>query len=393
MLQSILHATFLSTFIAMSLATTSPSFAKQQLLFVGTNAAEQGIYASTLDLETGEFGPIEAVGDAPRPGFLALHPKLPLLYAVTAESKRPSGGLRAFQIHFNATSKEPLLTLLNQQSTGDDGATHLAIDPSANTILVANYSGGSTACVPLNKAGLLQPMTALIKHQGQGSDPKRQAKPYAHGIAIHAQGQFACVADLGTDEVIVYQLLADGKLKRESAWKSAPGAGPRHLAFHPNQSWLYSINELDSTLSVLIFDQQTGKLTELQTVDTLPADYNKPNTTAEVVVHPNGRFVYCSNRGHDSTAVFAINQQTGQLTKVQIEPTQGGHPRFIGIEPSGHYLIAANRDANNLVSFRIDQETGKLKPTGHQVNIRQPVCVVFPQQTHALQEETLGEGK
>lgn len=390
--QSILLATFLSTFFAMLLTTTSPSFAKQQLLFVGTNAAEQGIYASTLDLKTGEFGPARAVGDAPRPGFLALHPKLPLLYAITAEHKRPSGGLRAFRIEFNAISKAPLLTLLNQQSTGDDGATHLAIDPSASTILVANYTGGSTARVPLDNTGLLQPLTALIKHQGQGAAPKRQSKPYAHGIAIHPQGNFACVADLGTDEVIVYRLLAEGKLKRESAWKSAPGAGPRHLAFHPNQRWLYSINELNSTLSALTFDQQTGKLTELQTVDTLPAGYNKPNTTAEVVVHPNGRFVYCSNRGHDSTAVFTIDQKTGQLTKVEIEPTQGGHPRFIGIEPSGQYLIAANRDANNLVSFKIDQETGKLKPTGHQVSIRQPVCVVFPKKNH-LDEKSVLKGK
>lgn len=385
MVPSILHTTFLSTLFAMFIATTSPSFAKQQLLLIGTNTAEQGIYASSLDLKTGEFGPAQAIGDAPYPSFLALHPKLPLLYAVTGESQRPSGGLRAFRINFNATSKEPRLTLLNQQPTGDNGATHLALDPSASTILVANYSGGSTSRVPLDKTGLLQPLTALLKHQGQGADPKRQSKPYAHGIAIHPQGKFACVADLGTDEVIVYRLLAAGKLKRESAWKSAPGAGPRHLAFHPNQRWLFSINELNSTLSVLNFDQQTGKLTELQTVNTLPTNYSQPNTTAEVVVHSNGRFVYCSNRGHDSIAVFAIDPQTGQLARVEIEPTQGGHPRFIGIEPSGQYLIAANRDANNLVSFKIDQETGKLKPTGHQVSLRRPVCVVFPCQTQTLE--------
>ena len=151
--------------------------------------------------------------------------------------------------------------------------------------------------------------------------------------------------------------------------------------FIPHRGWLYCINELNSTLSVLGFDAKTGKLTELQTVGTLPSDFGGPNSTAEVVVHPSGKFVYSSNRGHDSTAAYSIDANTGRLTLIEIEPTQGGHPRFIGIEPSGNYLIAANRDANNLVSFRIDRVTGALAPTGYQVQIFQPVCVVFPRAT------------
>ena len=185
--------------------------------------------------------------------------------------------------------------------------------------------------------------------------------------------------------MIVFRLLtaedSKSKLERHSTWKAKPGAGPRHLAFHPEGRWLYSINELDATLTVLAFDNQSGILTEKQTIGTLPVDFTDPNTTAEVVVHPNGRFVYCSNRGHDSTAVFGIDTDTGRLTLIEIEPTRGGHPRFIGIEPSGKYLIAANRDADNLVSFKIDSETGKLTPTGHEVRIPQPVCVVFPRKT------------
>jgi len=352
--------------------------AAEQLLFVGTHADQQGIYACTLDLETGEFSPARKVSDAPRPGFLALHPKLPLLYAVTQESvvstDGPSGGLRAFQFD----SKTGELTLLSQQTTGDEGATHLALDPAGKTIVVAHYSGGSTAVLPLDDEGAIQPWTAKIEHVGSSTHPNRQQEPHAHGVAFDASGQFVCVADLGTDEVIVYRLIAGEKLERHTLWNAHPGAGPRHLAFHPNGRWLYCINELDSTLNVLNFDNETGNLTELQTIGTLPPGCTESNATAEVVVHPSGQFVYGSNRGLDSTAVFAIDPHTGQLSLVENEPTQGGHPRFIGIEPSGRYLIAANRDANNLVSFLIDPKTGALTPTGHQTEVPQPVCVVFP---------------
>jgi len=360
--------------ITMACLLSQNASAADQRMFVGTHAEQQGIYASTLDLETGEFGPARAVGDAPRPGFLALHPKLPLLYAVTQEKKDPVGGLRAFR--FDSATGE--LTLLGQQSTGDEGATHLALDRAGKAIVVAHYSGGSTAVLPLDDEGALQPRTSLTRHSGSGAMPDRQKEPHAHGVAIDASGQFACVADLGTDEVIVYRLLAGEKLERHAVWNAHPGAGPRHLAFHPNGRWLYCINELDSTLNALIFDSQTGKLTELQTVGTLPPAVTESNSTAEVVVHPSGKFVYGSNRGHDSTAVFAINAETGRLTFLETEPTQGGHPRFIGIEPSGKYLIAANRDADNLVSFQINLDTGTLTPTGHEVSIPQPVCVVFP---------------
>jgi len=355
--------------------------AVEQPLFVGTNAKERGIFASMLNLATGEFGPAQAVGDAPRPGFLALHPQLPMLYAVTREKERPSGGLRAFLIE-SATQRATLkLTLVNRQLTGDEGATHLALDPLSKLIVVAHYSGGSTALLPLSDDGSIRPVAILVPHGGTSVHPDRQTEPHAHGVAFDASGQFVCVADLGTDEVIVYRHRAAEKLERHTVWKAAPGAGPRHVAFHPNGQWLYCLNELNSTMSVLVFDANAGKLTELQTVDTLPGGFTGPNSTAEVVVHPSGKFVYGSNRGHDSTAAFSIDADTGRLRLIEVEPTRGGHPRFIGIEPSGKYLIAANRDANNLVSFRIDLATGALAPTGHQVSVPQPVCVVFPPAT------------
>ena len=365
----------------MTLPPSPGVFAAEQRIFVGTNTPEQGIYASTLDLATGEFTQAEAVGDAPYPGFLALHPRLPILYSISREKAPPSGGLRSFQIEARAET----LTLINRQTTGDEGTTHLALDPAGKVIVVANYTGGSTSLLPLTDEGSLEALASIVKHTGSSVHPTRQGEPHAHGVAIDPSGQFACVADLGTDEVIVFRLVtadnSERTLERHSTWKAKPGAGPRHLAFHPNGQWLFSINELNGTLTALAFNDQSGVLTEKQTIGTLPAGFSEPNTTAEVVVHPNGRFVYCSNRGHDSTAVFAIEEGTGRLSLLQVEPTQGGHPRFIGIEPTGKYLIAANRDADNLVSFRIDSETGRLTPTGHEISIPKPICVVFPRKT------------
>jgi len=362
--------TFSIYLIVMTFPLTQSSSAADQPLFVGTAAKQQGIFASKMDLTTGEFTPAQAVGDAPRPTFLALHPKLPVLYAVTKEKEHPSGGVRAFHLDVATQS----LTLMNQQSTGDEGATHLALDSAGNVIVVANYSGGSTTLMPVGDSGAAEPLTMLVQHEGSSVNPNRQTKPHAHGVAFDASGRFVCVADLGTDEVIVYRLVNE-KLQRHATWKAKPGAGPRHLAFHPNGRWLYCINELDSTLAAF---GRSGDLANLQSISTLPPDFAATNSTAEVVIHPNGRFVYCSNRGHDSTAAFAIDAESGQLSLIEFEPTGGGHPRFIGIEPSGRYLIAANRDANNLVSFQIDQQTGTLSPTGHEVSIPQPMCVVFP---------------
>ena len=295
-----------------------------------------------------------------------------MLYAVTRESTQPAGGVRAFKIDGVG------LALVATQATGGDGATHLAIDPAGRTMVVANYSSGSTAVLPIEAEGCVEARTAIVEHSGSGADPGRQTEPHAHGVAFDASGRFACVADLGTDEVIVYRMLVGGKLERHSVWKSAPGAGPRHVAFHPGGQWLYCLNELDSTMAVLSFDSELGTLAELQTLGTLPSDFEGANTTAEVVVHPSGKFVYGSNRGDDSTAVFAVDGETGRLTLVEIEPTRGGHPRFIGIEPSGQFLIAANRDSDNLVSFRIDSTTGALTPTGFEASVPKPVCVVFP---------------
>ncbi len=371
------------TFITLIAMTMVPIFsnasveASQQLLFIGTHTESDGIYACNLNHETGALSPVRLVAKAPRPGFLALHPNRPMLYAITREKNDPNGGVRAFRI----MDEEGALRPIGQQSTGDNGATHLAIDHEGKSLMIVHYEGGSTALLPLANDGSIGPLALLVEHVGSSVAPP-QTGPHAHGIAWNDDGRFACVADLGTDEVIVYRLGQQPPLQRVATWKAAPGAGPRHLSFHPNAKWLYCINELDSTLSILDFDAATGALTLRQTVDTLPAGFEERSTTAEIVVHPSGNFVYGSNRGHDSTAVFTVDSSSGSssgmLTLVETEPTGGVHPRSIAIEPTGRFLVTANRDSNNLVSFRINETTGALQPTGYKTEVPKPVCVVFP---------------
>ncbi|MGI9455850.1 MAG: lactonase family protein [Aeoliella sp.] len=372
-----LHLSHVTLVLLAFLTLMSPAVLAQRMeqrMLIGTNAMEMGIYACELNTETGEMSDAKAVGDAPRPGYLALHPTLPLVYAVTSEPLEPNGGVRAFRL----ASRDSKLILLGAHSTGDVGATHLAVAPEATSLVVVHYSGGSTTRMRLSSTGSIGSESPLVKHEGSSVNVSRQEQPHAHGVAFDADGRFACVADLGTDEVIVYRLAGGRQLKRSSAWKAKPGAGPRHLAFHPNGKWLYCINELDSTMSVLTFDGDAGQLSELQTLSTLPEDFDGENSTAEVIVHPSGKFVYGSNRGHDSTAVFSVAASTGHLTLVETEPTGGGHPRFIGLDPTGSFLIAANRDSDNLVSFHVDKKTGALEPTGFETSVPTPVCVVFP---------------
>ncbi|MDA0837106.1 MAG: lactonase family protein [Planctomycetota bacterium] len=346
----------------------------KQVLFIGNSTQDQGIFSCTLNTETGELSESKLAVEAPKPGFLAFHPSKPILYAVTGEDAAPNGGVRSFQINRD----EGTLTQINQQLTGDNGATHLEADREGKALLVAHYSGGSTSSLPLNDDGSIGELAVNIPHQGSSAH-ERQKQPHAHGIAIDHQNRFACVADLGTDQVVVYRMLDGAHLEPASSWTAAPGSGPRHMAFHPNGKWLYCIHEINGTLSALAYNGKEGVVTEIGTYSTLPEDFTGENTTAEVVVHPNGKFVYGSNRGHDSTAVYAMDQETGALERIQIEPTLGGHPRHIGIDPTGTFFIAANRDNNNLVSFTIDQETGRLTPTGHQTSAPTPVCVVFLQ--------------
>ncbi|MGQ9575358.1 MAG: lactonase family protein [Thermoguttaceae bacterium] len=348
-------------------------------VYIGTYTRKQsrGIYLCQLDLATGKIGSAGLAAEVANPSFLAIHPTRRFLYAVGELERfggRNQGAVSAFSIDA-ATGK---LTLLNQQSSRGAGPCHLTVDRTGRWVLVANYGGGSVACLPIREDGRLGEATAFVQHQGSSVNPKRQQGPHAHCVNLDPANRFALVADLGLDKVLIYRFDASkGQLTpHDPAFASVrAGAGPRHFAFHPSGQYAYVINELQSTVTAFAYDAQRGSLQQLQSVSTLPPQFQGANTTAELQVHPSGRFLYGSNRGHDSIAAFAIEPATGILRFVAWEPTQGKTPRNFGIDPTGTYLLAANQDTDSIVVFRIDPESGKLRPAGHSAKVPTPVCV------------------
>ena len=351
------------------------------LVYVGTSGGtkSKGIYSGRMDAKTGALSPFSLAAETPNPSFVTIHPNNRFLYAVNAISNfggKNSGSISAFAID-RTTGK---LTPLNQQSSGGAGPCHLVVDHTGKHVLAVNYSGGSVCVLPIKEDGSLGEATTFIQHQGSSVNPKRQDGPHAHGIYLDAGNRFAFVPDLGLDKVMIYKFdAAKGLLTaNDPAFATVnPGSGPRHLAFHPSERFAYVISELSSTLTSFACDTKRGVLKELQTVSTLPEDFQGENSTAEVEVHPSGKFVYGSNRGHDSIAVFAIDQKTGKLTYVERTPTQGKIPRNFAIEPMGKFLVAANQASDNMVVFRVDAKTGRLTPTGSAVETPAPICVKF----------------
>jgi 6-phosphogluconolactonase len=352
-------------------------------VYVGTytggtrNARSEGIYLLELDLHTGRLGEPHVAARVVNPSFLAIHPNRKLVYAVNEVGDfngRRSGGVSAFSID----AETGALTLLNQQSSVGSGPCHLVVDQSGRNVLVANYGSGSVACLPIGANGRLQSSSSFIQHRGSGAKPARQAGPHAHSVNLDAAGRFAVVADLGLDKVFIYRLdSARGTLvpNQPPSAKTAPGSGPRHFAFHPNGQFGYVINEIANTVTVFSYDAERGSLTEVQTIGTLPRDYKGTSHTAEVQVHPSGKFLYGSNRGHDSIAIFMIDPGTGTLSPSGYQPTQGRNPRNFAIDPTGAYLLAENGDSSTIVVFRIDPRTGSLRPTGQTVPVPKPVCI------------------
>ncbi|MBI4325746.1 MAG: lactonase family protein [Chloroflexi bacterium] len=378
-----LTALSLCAFSATSAEPAQPVTDGQCLVYVGTytGAKSKGIYAYRLDAK-GVLTPLGLAAETMHPTFLAIHPNNRFLYAAneTGDFKgTKAGAVSAFSID----SKTGKLTLLNQQSAGGSGPCHLVVDRTGQSVLVANYGGGSVAALPVREDGRLGEASAFIQHQGSSVNQQRQAGPHGHHITTDPANRFALACDLGLDKVLVYRFdPAQGSLLPNDPPATAlkPGAGPRHLAFHPTGHFAYVINEMACTLTAFRYDAQRGELQELQTVSTLPEGESvKPNySTAEVEVHPSGKFVYGSNRGHDSIVVFAIDAKTGRLTQVEHQSTRGKTPRNFGIDPTGTFLLAANQGTDNIVVFRIDPETGRLSPTGQVVEgVGAPVCVKF----------------
>lgn len=371
-------------------ASESGGDAAQWRVYIGTytRAGSEGIYLLHFNAENGrlEFKGLACAVE--NPSFLALHPDKPLLYAVgqmqDAEGKT-AGAVNAFAIH----PDDGQLTLLNAQPTLGAGPCHLAVDPSGKHVAVANYSSGSVTALPIMDDGRIGEAACHIEHSGSSVHPERQRGPYAHSVTFDASGRFVFAADLGVDKMFIYRLDADRGILEANDPASvslAPGAGPRHFVFHPTGRFAYAVNELNNTVTAFTYDAAMGRLDTIQSIGTLPEDFSEPNTTAEIRVHPSGKFLYASNRGHDSIAVFAVDADTGRLTSLGQTATQGSTPRNFNLDPTGRFLIAANQASNNLAVFRINPDSGALEFTGQVVEVPTPVCVLF------VKPELLGKG-
>lgn len=370
---------------AASAAAAAPGAlrAKEFLVFIGTytGAKSKGIYVARFDTSTGRLSEPTLAAEVASPSFLAVHPNGRFLYSVNEVGNfagSPAGAVSAFEIdRINGGLK-----LLNQSSSRGAGPCHLIVDPTGRNVLVANYGGGSVAVLPIGRDGTLGPASAFIQHTGSSVNPRRQREPHAHAVALSPDYRFAFVADLGLDQVRVYRFDArQGTLTpHEPAFaKVAPGSGPRHFAFHPSGKFAYVINEMLCTVTAFRYDARRGTLTETQTISTLPEGQGlEPDfSTAELIVHPSGKFLYGSNRGHDSLVVFRIDPQRGTLTRVQHQSTQGKTPRHFAIDPTGGWLLAENQNSDSIVVFRLDPATGRLTPTGQPLAVPTPVCVCF----------------
>ena len=336
-----------------------------------------GINVYSLDPASGALSLLQTASGVMNPSFLAIDAQQRFLYAVNAVPEidgHAGGAISAYAI-------DPVtgyLTYLNRQSTGGPGPCFVTVDATGSYVLATNYAGGSVAMLPVRPDGSLDVASDFIQHSGHSTHPTRQEKAHAHSINLDAANRFAFVCDLGLDRIMIYRLdLAHGKLvPNDPPWATArPGSGPRHFCFHPNGRVAYVINELDGTVSAFSFDKLSGALSELQAISTLPAGYSGENTTAEVRVAPSGRFVYGSNRGHDSIAIYAVDQATGLLTTVGIEPSHGKTPRNFTISADGSLLLVAHQDSDNIVAFHIDQQTGRLAPTGAETVSPSAVCL------------------
>ena len=348
------------------------------LVYIGTytHGESEGIYVYRLDTSSGALEFSSKATGVENPSFLAIESQQRYLYAVNEIGQfagKPGGAVSAFAI----APETGKLTFLNQQPSHGGAPCHLSVDNTNQFVLAANYGGGSVCVHPIQEDGRLGKATDFIQHEGKSVNPRRQQGPHAHSVTV-SPGNYIFVADLGLDKIMIYQLdLTSGKLKpNDEPWTTVKGgAGPRHFDFHPNGKYAYVINEIDNTLIAFTYDGMHGTLSEIQTVPTLPEDFTDTSHCADVHVSPSGKFIYGSNRGHDSIVIFAIDNATGKLTFVGHEPTQGPNPRNFAIDPTGTFLLAANQDTDNIVTFRIDQETGKLIPTGQVTEVPAPVCL------------------
>jgi 6-phosphogluconolactonase len=360
--------------IAANLQAADAAKPEKLWVFVGTytGTTSKGIYRFEMDTATGKLSNRELAVEVANPSFLVLHPTNKFLYCV---NEGGTGGLTGFTLD----AKTGKLAKINEQPAGGEAPCHIAVDPKGKTVLIANYTGGNINAYPIDAEGKLGSTSAFIQHTGKGG-AKGDIPPHAHSVSVSKDGRFVFVSDAGIDKVLVYKLDSNtGKLTPNDPpfFQAAKGAGPRHFAFHPSDPLAFVINETDSTLTSMKLDPDKGSLTKIQTVSTLPGGFpGERNSTAEVVVHPSGKFVYGSNRGHDSIVGFKIGTD-GKLTLIGWAREGVKEPRNFNIDPTGQYMVVGSQRADTIVVFKIDQESGELKSTGQTVEVGTPVCIEF----------------
>ena len=368
---------FVPLFLFFALALTAASASAHELdFYIGTYTTpggSQGIYRARLNTHTGKITKLEFQAEIPNPSFLALHPGGKFLYA----THEVEGG----KVSAYAILAGEKLRLLNTEDAHGDITCHATVDPAGKTLMVANYGNGSFASLPIRADGSLAPAATVVQDEGSGPNKARQGGPHAHGIYPDAKGRFAYACDLGTDSVLTFRIdPAAGTLKANDppSTKSTPGAGPRHLAIHPGGKLAFVNNELNCTVAAYTLDPEAGTLAEIQSLSTLPPGRSPTpaDTTAEMYCHPNGKWLYVSNRGHDSIAAYAIATD-GRLTLLEVQPAGVAEPRGFAIDPTGRWLVVGGQKSNELTALAIDPSTGMLEPGAEKVAVGAPACILF----------------
>jgi 6-phosphogluconolactonase len=371
----------LSAMLPLARLAGAAKSSREYLVYFGTYTGKgsRGIYVCRFRPSTGKLTPIQLAAETPNPSFLAVDPAQRFLFAANEigdYQNAKSGSVSSFAID----RRSGKLTTLNTVASRGADPCHLTVDKNGNHVLVANYTGGSVAVLPIKGDGMLGESSDFVQHLGSSVNPERQHEPHAHDVVLTPDNRFAVVADLGLDKLLVYRFDPEkGKLSPNDPPYGTvkPGSGPRHIALHPNGRLAYVISEMGNTVTAFDWDGDKGSLHELQSVSTLPKDFKGENSTAELVVDPKGRYLYGSNRGHDSIAVYAIDPAKGMLTQIEDDSTLGKEPRSFALDPTGAYLFAANQNSNTVVVFRVNPKNGRLTPTGEKVEVVSPVCVTF----------------
>lgn len=371
--------TFLFGLLLIGISGCTEDDQLKEIVYVGTfnDRGSEGLYVYEFDRETGGMDLIQTVSDRTGPNFQAIHPNGQYLYSISGEAfseNTPNGTVTAYQIH----PETGMLNMINEQSVEGRGTAHVSADPLGRFVYVSNYSQGNLSVFQIQENGGLSEAVSIVQHEGSSVNERRQNSPHVHSIIPSADGRFIYVSDLGIDRIMIYEVnqttgeLTSGEVPYV---ENTPGSGPRHFAIHPDGQFSYSAEELSSTVAVFSVDQNTGGLTEIQRVNMLPEDFSGNNSAADIHLSPDGRFLYASNRGHDSLVIYQVDENTGHLSLIGHESTRGGHPRNFMMDQNGEFVFVANRDNDNVVIFSRNKESGELTFTGEEIHVPMAVCV------------------